>query len=121
MTCAHSANKRFQRISFLSAVTVDTSIPAFDLKSPRVAGAGATSAQAFWALRVRTVAVLPARLSQLLEAEATQLADRTMRAQHRASRRRFRFWLEEKTRGGVAKFQAFMDQESTWLSSGRRF
>ena len=59
--------------------------------------------QTLWTLRLRTIASQPARVIQLVEAEATGLADQALRVQQQASRKSWRAGLEENTTGVAAK------------------
>ena len=56
--------------------------------------------QSFWKLRLRTIATQPAWMMQIMEAEATGLADQALRVQQQAARRSWRAWLEENTTAG---------------------
>ena len=57
--------------------------------------------QPFW--KLRTLAMQPAWMIQIMEAEASVLADQALRVQQQAARGSWRAWLEENTTAGAAK------------------
>ena len=66
--------------------------------------------QTFWKLRLRTIAAQPAWMIQLVEAEATDLADQALRVQQQAARRSWRARLEKNTTGGASKVHQLIRQ-----------
>ena len=66
--------------------------------------------QSLWKLRLRTIAMQPAWMIQIMEAETSGLADQVLRVQQQAARKSWRAWLDENTTGGAAKVHQLIRQ-----------